>query len=225
MATAPSGGATATTLPESTAEEAVFQWLHQSGQAPEPLGQVADCYIIARAGETLLLIDQHAAHERIMYAKLSGVTAPVPSQPLLIPLTLDVPPEIVPALNQALPLLAWFGFDTAHFGGQTFVVQSTPGDLMPRLDPLSLLQDLIEDLASPEARTRPNELQQLRDRIITRMSCRSAIKAGQTLHLEEMAALLRDLAATPLGTNCPHGRPTMVTLTRHSLDKLFKRIV
>jgi DNA mismatch repair protein MutL len=57
------------------------------------------------------------------------------------------------------------------------------------------------------------------------MSCRSAIKAGQSLHREEMVALLRDLAQTPLGTNCPHGRPTMITLTRHHLDKLFKRIV
>jgi DNA mismatch repair protein MutL len=211
--------------PLDTQEDAVFRWLHESGQAPQPLGQIADCYIIARAGETLLLIDQHAAHERILYARLSATTHPVPAQPLLIPLTLEAPPELVPSLHQALPLLAWFGFETSHFGGQTFIVQSTPSDLLPRLDPLGLLRDLLSDLSSAEHRSQPHELDQLRDRIVTRMSCRSAIKAGQSLHREEMAALLRDLAQTPLGTNCPHGRPTMITLTRHHLDKLFKRIV
>jgi DNA mismatch repair protein MutL len=137
----------------------------------------------------------------------------------------DVPVDLVPARNRALPLLAWYGFETSHFGGQTFMVQSTPADLMPRLDASGLMRDLLEDLAATDRGGRPLELHDLRDRIITRMSCRSAVKAGQTLHIEEMRALIRDLATTPLGTNCPHGRPTMVTLTRHSLDKLFKRIL
>jgi DNA mismatch repair protein MutL len=214
-------------IPEGAAKddlEPVRQWLRFSGEAPRVLGQVSDCFIIAQAGDALVLVDQHAAHERIVYARLIQTSEPIPSQPLLFPLTLDVPPDLVPWFHQVIPLLSWLGFDVSHFGGVSFLIQATPGDLVDRLDPMELVQDVVEDLAEGTSRG-TLELDRMRDRIVTRMACRGAIKSGQRLSHPEMEALLGELARTPLGTNCPHGRPTLVVLSRTDLDKLFKRIV
>lgn len=190
------------------------------GSYPEPLGQVADCYIVARAGDNLLLVDQHAAHERLLYLQLCArCQSPAATQPLLLPLTVDVPPEITPILLQLLPDLARLGLHVEHFGGSSFVVQSVPADL-PQLDPGGVLADLVDDL---QQLARMNQLDLARDRILTRMACRSAIKAGQKLSLEEMNRLIRDLVDSRMGFTCPHGRPTMILLTRHQLDRQFKR--
>lgn len=193
--------------------------LLQLGRLPEPLGQVALCYIIAQAGDDLLLIDQHAAHERLLYLKFAAETRGAPEQPLLVPVSVDVPAPAVPFMQKLLPVLARLGLVVEHFGGQTFVVQSVPADL-PRLDPAAVMSDLLDDF---ETLGRVEEVEVLRDRVVTRMACRAAIKAGQRLHMEEMRALIRDIVVARLGFTCPHGRPTMILLTRDQLDRYFKR--
>jgi len=196
--------------------------LLSGGGYPEPLGQVADCYIVARAGENLLLIDQHAAHERLLYMRLRSRQAETAAtQPLLIPVTLDLPPEAVPVVRSLVSQFAGLGLHVEHFGGSTFVVQSVPADL-PNLDAGAVMADLVDDFMAlgPAA-----ELDLLRDRILTRMACRAAIKAGQCLQTDEMRQLIRGIVDSRMGFTCPHGRPTMILLTRAQLDRQFKRVV
>ncbi|MCX7625434.1 MAG: DNA mismatch repair endonuclease MutL [Candidatus Sumerlaeaceae bacterium] len=206
-------------IPDSGATELLLA----GGTYPEPLGQIGDCYIVARAGDNLLLIDQHAAHERLLYMKFrEALGREKATQPLLIPVTVDVPPAIIPTLRELLPVCETLGMRVEHFGGNTFVVQSVPADV-PHLDAGAVLADLADDVeeCAGEALT----LDQLRDRIITRMACRAAIKAGQQLQIEEMRELIRDIVDSHLGFTCPHGRPTMIILTRAQLDRQFKRVV
>ncbi|MEI7634754.1 MAG: DNA mismatch repair endonuclease MutL [bacterium] len=186
---------------------------------PEPLGQIAQCYIVARCGDDLLLIDQHAAHERLIHARLSRGQISPNAQPLLIPVSVDVPAPALAFMNKLLPELAELGLNVEPFGGQTFLVHSIPADL-PSLDAAAVISDLIEDC---ETFGKSADAAELRDRVITRMACRSAIKAGQQLQPPEMRALIRDLGGAQLGFTCPHGRPTMIMLTRDQLDRQFKR--
>ena len=189
------------------------------GRLPEPLGQVALCYIIAQAGDDLLLIDQHAAHERLLYLKFAAQRGETREQPLLMPISVDVAASAVPFLQRLLPVLTELGLRVEHFGGQTFVVQSVPADL-PKMDPAAVMTDMLDDF---ETLGKVEEVAVLRDRVVTRMACRAAIKAGQRLHMEEMRALIRDIVTARLGFTCPHGRPTMILLTLDQLDRYFKR--
>lgn len=193
--------------------------LFRNGQLPEPLGQIAQCYVLARTGNDLLLIDQHAAHERLLYLKFSRAPRQWPSQPLLVPVSADLPAAALPYMERLIPVLAELGLRVEPFGGQTYLVQSTPADL-PHMEPQTILSDLLDDF---EALGKVKEIEVLRDRAVTRMACRAAIKAGQQLHIEEMRALIRDIAGARLGFTCPHGRPTMILLTKDQLDRQFKR--
>lgn len=202
-------------------EDAVNYALLRDGVYPEPIGQVARCYILASIGPDLLIIDQHAAHERLMYLNFSRRRTAVPSQPLLIPVSVDVPAQAVSYMNRLTPVFEELGLKVDHFGGQTYLVQSVPADLQ-HINVAAVIADLLDDF---EALGRVEQVDVLRDRIITRMACRAAVKAGQQLHPDEMRALIRDIANARLGFTCPHGRPTMVLMTRDALDKQFKRVV
>jgi DNA mismatch repair protein MutL len=193
--------------------------LLRGGVYPEPLGQISRCYIVAQMGADLLLVDQHAAHERLLYLKFSREARELPSQPLLIPVSVDVPASAVAYMERLMPLFTQLGLKLEPFGGQTYLVQSIPADL-PKLDPAAVVADLLDDF---ESLGKIEQIEVLRDRIVTRMACRAAIKAGQGMHLEEMRALIRDIANARLGFTCPHGRPTMILLTRDQLDRQFKR--
>jgi DNA mismatch repair protein MutL len=193
--------------------------LIRGGVYPEPLGQIGRCYIVAQFGGDLLMVDQHAAHERLLYLKFSTSPRELPSQPLFIPVSVDVPASAVAYMERLGPLFTQLGLKIEPFGGQTYLVQSIPADL-PNLDAAAVVADLLDDF---ESLGKVEQIDILRDRIITRMACRAAIKAGQNLHVEEMRALIRDIANARLGFTCPHGRPTMVLLTRDQLDRQFKR--
>jgi len=204
-----------------SSEDAVGYALLRDGMYPEPIGQIARCYILAQMGNDLLIIDQHAAHERLMYLKFARQKATPPTQPLLIPVSVDVPASAVGYMNRLAPIFDSLGLHVEHFGGQTYLVQSVPADLA-RINVAVVIADLLDDF---EALEKVEQVEVLRDRIITRMACRAAVKAGQQLHLDEMRALIRDIANARLGFTCPHGRPTMVLMTRDALDKQFKRKV
>lgn len=188
---------------------------------PEPLGQVAETYVVARYGESLLLVDQHAAHERLVYLQLRKRRRNAATQPLLIPITVELPPAQSESLRELLPVLEELGFEVGEFGPRTWAVKALPADL-PEFDPGPMIAELVDDLREAKAM---NALEDLRDRILIRTACHSAIRAGQRLPMEEMRELLRQVCAEKLSLTCPHGRPTIIRLSKTELDKQFKRIV
>lgn len=198
-----------------TTEESIFT----RGYAPHPIGQIANTYIVAELGEDLLLIDQHAAHERILYLRLQQRRSRAAAQQLLIPLTVEVSLSDLGYMEKLVPHLRELGIEVEHFGGQTFVVRSLPADF-DSIDAVALVHDLLDDL---ERLGKECEIEVLRDRILTRMACHAAIKSGQALQPEEMRQLVEEIYSARLSFTCPHGRPTMMLLTKDQLDKQFKR--
>lgn len=188
---------------------------------PEPLGQVALTYIVARYGEDLLLVDQHASHERLVYLDLKRRARAADSQPQLIPLTFELSPQQSETLRGLVGEFQALGFEIEPFGARTWAVQSMPADL-PEFDPVPLITEMIDDFE--EAR-RIDALADLRDRVLIRTACHSAIRAGQELTASAMRELLRQIRAEKLSLTCPHGRPTIVRLGKAELDRQFKRIV
>ncbi|GAB4322802.1 MAG: DNA mismatch repair endonuclease MutL [Candidatus Sumerlaeia bacterium] len=184
-----------------------------------PIGQVADSYIVAQFGPHLLLIDQHAAHERVLYMKFRGRRAPE-VQPLLLPVMVQAPAESIARLRKIEHVLRDEGFDIEVMGGRTVVVKSAPADL-PHLNIERFILDLLDDLEHLGGRR--TEAEAVRDRIWTRSACHAAIKANRPLSHDEMRALLHDIRKARLAFTCPHGRPTMLLLTRDMLDRQFKR--
>ncbi len=188
---------------------------------PQVLGQVGLCYIVASAGSDLLLIDQHAAHERLLYQRLleKDTMKTSDSQALLIPISIDVPASLAPFMDKVCTLMQQYGIEIDHFGGNTYIVHSVPANLL-QMDVGAVLLDLVDDI---EQKSGKNEIDDLRDHVVTRMACHAAIKAGQALTKDEMTSLLKELIDAKMSFNCPHGRPTMIRLTMDQLDKQFKR--
>lgn len=199
--------------------------------APRVLCQVDHVYILAEIpGETdaegagLLLIDQHAAHEKILYlsymraaqARQSGIEV----QPLLAPYTLELAPAEAEALEELAPALRGAGFDVEPFGGGTWLVQSLP-TVFEGLDGAGFIRDLLDDVGEGDL---PRELGRLRQRICARAACRAAVKSGDRLTREEMQQLVEDLLTTADALRCPHGRPTVLLMTRAEIDRQFGRL-
>jgi DNA mismatch repair protein MutL len=188
------------------------------------LGQVAQMYIIAEGPEGLYLLDQHAAHERVLYEQLSAsrAAAQVTSQTLLEPLTLELSPDLAAALEALQVLLAELGFQTEPFGGQTFLVRAVPAVLVQGHGGSDLRQAMIDVLEEALAGRRPLD-RETEERLIASVCKQAAVKAGQTLSHEEMRELVRQLEATMMPRTCPHGRPTMIHLSRVQLEREFGR--
>ncbi|MGI2335111.1 MAG: DNA mismatch repair endonuclease MutL [Dehalogenimonas sp.] len=179
------------------------------------VGQVAGCYILAEGPDGLYIIDQHAAHERIMYEKvLSARQNHTPaSQALLEPRNVELSPAESTALTVLSKLLEDFGFVAEDFGGRTLLVRAVPSALVGG----DWVTALHEFLNSPESRTRGEE------KLAEIIACHSAVRAGKTLTLEETRALLLDLEKTEVPNTCPHGRPTLMKLETAALERHFKR--
>ncbi len=188
------------------------------------VGQVGAMYIIAEGPEGLFLIDQHAAHERILYEKYLaqryGTEAGlVPQQHLLEPLTLHVGHELTGLLAQYLPQLAAIGFTVEPFGGDTYLVRAIPSVLSGQ-DPLRTLEEIVNALAN-----RRNLVgEELEARMVKMICKRASIKAGQLLSTLEMQELIHQLESCRAPRTCPHGRPTMIQLSAGELEKAFGRV-
>jgi DNA mismatch repair protein MutL len=183
------------------------------------VGQVAQTYVIAEGPNGLYLIDQHAAHERILFEQMmTQRKSSIPSQVLLTPATVDLSRTSADLLEEQLPALADLGFQVEKFGRETFLVRAIPTLLMG-LDPVSALKVLVEDFEEDET---PLE-KEMEAKMIARVCKRAAIKAGQALSNDEQAALLRDLEACQSPRTCPHGRPTMIHLSVGLLERQFGR--
>jgi DNA mismatch repair protein MutL len=183
------------------------------------LGQLANTYIIAEGPNGLYLIDQHAAHERILYDRISAQWAQkeVEVQGLLQPITIELSPREEETLRASKEFLAEFGFTIEHFGNRSYVIRAIPA-LMARVNIIEIISVLLDSLASKES---PNPWE---EKVAQSLACHGAIRAGQQLSNEEMRELIKQLEQTKQPRTCPHGRPTMIHLSSHQLEKEFGRI-
>ncbi len=184
------------------------------------IGQIGSTYIVAEGPDGLYLIDQHAAHERVLFEKLMAQhgTKQIPSQSLLSPEVVTLPPQSAKALMPQLPFLNHFGFEVEEFGTNTFQVRAMPV-LFAGGDPASALRALVEDFEEDETPLQS----EIEAKLAARVCKRLAVKGGQTLTNEEQRALINDLENCQSPRTCPHGRPTMIHLSVDTLEKQFGR--
>jgi DNA mismatch repair protein MutL len=184
------------------------------------IGQVGSTYLVAEGPDGLYLIDQHAAHERVLFEKLMAQhqTRSIPSQSMLTPAVVTLPPPSAKLLSEQLPFLNHFGFEVEDFGANTFQVRAMPA-LFSGGDPAVALRALVEDFEEDEAPLQA----ELEARLAARVCKRLAVKGGQALTHEEQHALLMDLEACQSPRTCPHGRPTMIHLSVDVLERQFGR--
>jgi DNA mismatch repair protein MutL len=190
-----------------------------------PLGvaraQLFENFIVAQNGDSLVLIDQHAAHERLVYERFKTQLSagPVPSQAHLIPVVIELPEDDCARLDEAAPALERLGLYLERFGPRAVAVRETPA-VLGHGDIEGLVRDVADGLAEW------GEVAALSDRmeaIIGRMACHGSVRSGRQLRVDEMNALLRDMEATPHSGQCIHGRPTYVELKNRDIERLFGR--
>ena len=183
------------------------------------IGQVGATYLIAEGPDGLYLIDQHAAHERVLYEKLMHQKQEkIPAQQLLASVTVELPLSSADLLEEQLPVINKLGFQVEPFGRGEFLVRAIP-QLLSEMDPAAALHVVVEDFEEDETPLKDR----VEAKIIARVCKRAAVKAGQTLSPQEQAALLSDLEACQSPRTCPHGRPTMIHLSVDLLERQFGR--
>jgi DNA mismatch repair protein MutL len=189
-------------------------------QLPAPVLQLFNTYIVFQAGQAVSIVDQHSAHERVLYEdvmrQLSGDGAS--AQRLLLPLTLDFAPAELDAIDAHRELLARIGYEIEPFSGRSIVVHTAPNP-HPRFEAARCLQELVADLAGGRFGGWQNRL----ERFAATYACRAAIKAGQTLDANEMRQLIVRLLTATLPAHDVHGRPSMVQLPKEELERRFGR--
>ncbi len=185
-----------------------------------PLRQLFSTYILYQGSDGLVIVDQHAAHERVIYesvmAQLGGAEAP--AQHLLLPLTVDLTDEELDVVERHKESFSTLGFDIEPFGGRTVKLNTVPNP-HPRFDAMACFRELVADLARGRFGGWANQL----ERFAATYACRAAVKAGQELDDQEMRALLGQLFATRLPPHDVHGRATLVRLPREELERRFGR--
>jgi DNA mismatch repair protein MutL len=186
------------------------------------LGQFRDTFIIAMDDEGLCIIDQHVAHERVLFERIMEklTNESLESQRLLIPAVLELPPAERAALVSKTAALAKFGFEVEEFGGDSIKVTAMPALLDPN-ECDAALRALAEDL---EGLDRGLRIEDALKQIAATTACHAAVKAHYPLTLEKMHHILEELRATAYSTVCPHGRPVMLRITRREIEKNFDRI-
>lgn len=193
-----------------------------SGNVPllRPVGQVGASYLVAEGPDGLYLIDQHAAHERILFEQFMSAnrSGELESQQLLEPIAVDFGPGEADTIEEQFDLLNNFGFNIEHFGPRTYRILAVPTMFLGR-DPTELLRSVVGDFEEDES---PLE-SEIEARIAARICKRVAVKAGQVLARPEQERLLRDLEACAAPRTCPHGRPTMIHISVDSLERQFGR--
>jgi len=202
-----------------------------TGDAPEPrfqgmtrmlpLAQYRESYILASDEGGLVIVDQHAAHERILYEQLlrEAPERKVDRQALLFPLTLELDPERSARLQGGTEKLEILGFRLERFGERTWLIREIPA-LLGGADAGALLRDLADDLGDPD---RQGEVERLLDRLAATTACHAAIKVNFPLTTEKMTYLLEELGKTATPMTCPHGRPVVLRMAHRDLERNFHR--
>jgi len=194
-------------------------------ETDRPLGaaraQVHENYIIAQTDSGIVIVDQHAAHERLVYERLkrqmaeTGITV----QALLIPEIIELSPTDAARILEAASALAGIGLVIEPFGGTAVVIRETPAILGP-ISGAALIQDILDELGDLGD---SQLLQGKIDAVLSRMACHGSVRSGRQMRAEEMNSLLREMEATPLSGQCNHGRPTYVELKLTDIERLFGR--
>jgi DNA mismatch repair protein MutL len=186
-----------------------------------PLAQMDRSFILCQQGSDLVIVDQHAAHERIRYTEIvDAFEKQLHSvQPLLVPQNLELSHRELALLEQYGQILQTMGFELEPFGGNTIAVNAVPS-YAAKLDIQPLIQGLLDDM---DHQSTKGDFTLRKERALIYMACRSAVKFGDVLALEEQKELLKKLQRLALPYTCPHGRPTMITLTSDELIKRFGR--
>jgi DNA mismatch repair protein MutL len=225
-----------TTLPFNVEEQIqTYQALHphnhkitqqvDASTADKPLGyalaHLHDIYILAQTAKGLVVVDAHAAHERITYERLKqqhnqGV---IPSQPLLLPVRIQMTDKEAELAEQQQALFTEMGFELDRHGPDSLIIRAVPVALVDT-DVEALIRDVIADLSEYGTSRR---IQEKSDEILATVACHGSVRAHRRLTIDEMNALLRDMETTERSGQCNHGRPTWVELTTQDLDKLFLR--
>ena len=189
--------------------------------ALRPLGQVFDGYLICEGRDQLVLIDQHAAHERVTFERLRAAHASglVPRQQLLVPAVVEVGPREAALLAEQIDTLDAVGFEVEAYGGGSFAVRAVPA-LLADGDPVGLLRDVATDLVDVG---RSRRVDQAAEAVLSRLACHSAVRVGQNMGPQQMRALLQAMDQVDFSGNCPHGRPAFLVLSRGDLERWFKR--
>jgi len=184
------------------------------------VGQVGAAYLVAEGPDGLYLVDQHAAHERVLFERMMAQERErgLESQALLQPETLELPPHQAPVLVESLQALRKLGFDIEPFGERAFIIRAIPA-MLGKLPPRELVQAVVEEVEEDETPLAG----EAESRLAARVCKRAAIKSGQVLSLAEQEALLRDLESCLSPRTCPHGRPTMIHLSVETLERQFRR--
>jgi len=185
------------------------------------VGQVLDGYLICEGHDQLVLIDQHAAHERVTFERLRAAYASglVPRQQLLVPTVLEVGPREAALLREQIDTLDGVGFEIEPYAGGAFAVRAVPA-LLADTDAALLLRDVTEDLADVG---RSRRVEQAADAVLARLACHSAVRVGHQMGPQQIRALLVAMDHVDFSGNCPHGRPAYVLLSRGDLERWFKR--
>lgn len=233
----PSGAARATAYqlqaPQGMAESAALWQRTPSARAEAPapapddapLGaaraQLHENYIVAQTARGIVIVDQHAAHERLVYEKLKRLRAEngAPSQALLIPEIVELSPGDAGALLDIAPQLAALGLVVEPFGGGAVVVRETPA-ILGTVNASALIRDILDELADQGT---SQGLEARIDAVLSRMACHGSVRSGRQMRPDEMNALLREMESTPHSGQCNHGRPTYVELSLADIEKLFGR--
>lgn len=200
----------------------------QFGKTPyaemQPIGQWLGTYILCEAQGKLVLIDQHAAHERVGFEKLmlQMQSQGLVREDLLVPESFDLKPSDADILKNYLNELLEFGFDVEFFGGQTFVLKAVPVLLKGKIQFSGLIRDVLDDIRET------GEITSLKDRlhhVLATMACHAQIRANHHLTAEEIAALLKELEDYQFTDFCPHGRPVSVEVSKEEVEKWFRRVL
>ena len=212
--------------PKIQEQLALYQKLHATTETTTPplgfaLAQLQGVYILAENAHGLVLVDMHAAHERIVYEKMKTAFAnqQIAVQTLLVPLTVTVSEREADCAEQALTFFQELGFKVERMGKETLAIREVPQPLSD--GPIEqLLRDILADLLTHDASTRAQENI---NKLLGTLACHNAVRAHRRLTIPEMNALLRNMENTDHSGQCNHGRPTTVQLSLEELDKLFLR--
>lgn len=187
------------------------------------LGQLFHLYLLCEQNEKLVVIDQHAAHERILYQQLRSAYGKrsIPRQSLMFPVTVEVGPEQAETLEKYGDAIAELGFALQHFGDETWVIKSVPA-LVASVDPAELLAETLEKLASGGG-DKTSGIAERIDGLLSSMACKAAVKSGDRLGSEEILELLGQMQGSEYFSHCPHGRPVVKVFSRREIEKWFYR--
>lgn len=183
-----------------------------------PLGQIADCYIIAYNHDGMFIVDQHAAHERILYDRLGKSAERIPAQQLLVPPFIEFDETDCNLITENQQLFFELGFSLELIGPNTMRLLEIPADI-----PLSEAEQIVRQILQAIQELHQPSAQELRHACLQITACRAAIKAGDSLNMRQIQALLNELCQTTLPYTCPHGRPAIIRFTPQDLAKMFKR--